>query len=177
MCVNIQHDSLVACICEGGAETAIMNMLLEHDLLIFNRQQLIGEEVLKRMSAKEFQEKYLKLEYDKKIIILRIIDSRNEKFPLSEIYRCQVEVIDVITAPEIEMLIIIKEDKYRKFCTSGIQKPSDYCKQVLNMNNVKSPKFIKEYFSNINELVESIREYCRVHKKRKNEHNLCDLLK
>lgn len=165
MGVNILEDSLVACICEGGAEKVIMNMLLDNDLLIFNRQQLIDEEVLKRISAKEFQKKYLHFAYDKKIIILRIIDSRSEKFPLSEIYRCQVEVINVITAPEIEMLIIINENKYRKFCTSGIQKPSDYCKQVLNMNNVKSPTFIKEYFSNINELVESIREYCRIHKK------------
>lgn len=177
MSVNILADSLVACICEGGAETEIMNMLLDNDLLIFNRQQLIDEEFLKRMSAKEFQKKYLHLEYDKKIIILRIIDSRSEKFPLSEIYRCQVEVINVITAPEIEMLIIINENKYNDFCNKRIQKPSDYCKQVLKMNNVKSPEFIKEYFGNIKDLIKSIREYCRVHKKRKNEHHLCDLLK
>ena len=177
MGVNILEDSFVACICEGGAETEIIEMLLDKDLLIFKKQQLIGEEFLKRISAKKFQKKYLHFAYDKKIIILRIIDSRNEKFTLNEVYRCQVEVIDVITAPEIEMLIIINEDKYRKFCTSGIQKPSDYCKQVLKINTVKSPTFIKEYFSNIDDLVKSIREYCRIHKKRKNEHNLCDLLK
>lgn len=176
MGVNILEDSLVACICEGGAETVIMNMLLDNDLLIFNRQQLIDEEVLKRMSAKEFQKKYLHFAYDKKIIILRIIDSRSEKFPLSEIYRCQVEVINVITAPEIEMLIIINENKYNDFCKKK-KKPSEYCKQVLKMNNVKSRIFIREYFSNIDNLVKSIREYCRVHKKRKNEYNLCDLLK
>ena len=176
MGVNILEDSLVACICEGGAETVIMNILLDNDLLIFNRQQLIDEEVLKRMSAKEFQKKYLHFAYDKKIIILRIIDSRSEKFPLSEIYRCQVEVINVITAPEIEMLIIINENKYNDFCKKK-KKPSEYCKQVLKMNNVKSRIFIREYFSNIDDLVKSIREYCRVHKKRKNEYNLCDLLK
>lgn len=176
MGVNILEDSLVACICEGGAETVIMNMLLDNDLLIFNRQQLIDEEVLKRMSAKEFQKNYLHFAYDKKIIILRIIDSRSEKFPLSEIYRCQVEVINVITAPEIEMLIIINENKYNDFCKKK-KKPSEYCKQVLKMNNVKSRIFIREYFSNIDDLVKSIREYCRVHKKRKNEYNLCDLLK
>ena len=176
MGVNILEDSLVACICEGGAEMVIMNILLDNDLLIFNRQQLIDEEVLKRMSAKEFQKKYLHFAYDKKIIILRIIDSRSEKFPLSEIYRCQVEVINVITAPEIEMLIIINENKYNDFCKKK-KKPSEYCKQVLKMNNVKSRIFIREYFSNIDDLVKSIREYCRVHKKRKNEYNLCDLLK
>lgn len=176
MGVNILEDSLVACICEGGAETVIMNMLLDNDLLIFNRQQLIGEEFLKRISAKEFQKKYLHFAYDKKIIILRIIDSRNEKFTLNEVYRCQVEVIDVITAPEIEMLIIINENKYNDFCKKK-KKPSEYCKQVLKMNNVKSRIFIREYFSNIDNLVKSIREYCRVHKKRKNEYNLCDLLK
>lgn len=40
MAVNIPESSLIACICEGGAETAIMDILLNNDLLVFKREQL-----------------------------------------------------------------------------------------------------------------------------------------
>ncbi len=42
MKVNISSSSLIACICEGGAETAIMDILLDNDLLIFKREQRSG---------------------------------------------------------------------------------------------------------------------------------------
>ena len=45
MKLSIPASSLIACICEGGAETEIMNILLDNDLLIFNREQLIEESV------------------------------------------------------------------------------------------------------------------------------------
>ena len=34
-----------ACICEGSAENAIMDILLDYNLLIFNREEMIEEEV------------------------------------------------------------------------------------------------------------------------------------
>lgn len=45
MTVNIPSSSLIACICEGGAETAIMDILLDNDLWIFNREQMIEDGV------------------------------------------------------------------------------------------------------------------------------------
>ena len=177
MIIDKLKTSLIACICEGGAETAIMDILIDNDLLIFNREQLIDECVLKRTSVKAFEERYLRREYDQRILILRIIDSRREEFNLSKAYRCQFDVINVITAPEIEMLIIASKGKYDDFCSSGIKKPSQYCKSVLQINNVKSPKFIKKYFDDTNSLVESIKEYNRVHKRKNNETTLFDLLK
>lgn len=104
MGVIIPDSSLIACICEGGAETAIMDILLDNNLLIFKREQLITENVIPRTFARDFEKRYLRVEYGKKIIILRIIDSRSEEFRLSRAYKCQVEVIDVIKAPEIESL-------------------------------------------------------------------------
>ena len=177
MTVNIPSSSLIACICEGGAETAIMDILLDNDLLIFNRGQLIDESVLPRTSVKEFERRYLRMAYDQKVLILRVIDSREEAFNLSKAYRCQVAVINVITAPEIEMLIIASKKKYDEYCRSGIKKPSDYCKIVLGLKNVKSPVFIKKYFKNPDFLINSIHEYHRVHKQKKNEASLFDLIK
>ena len=177
MKVDILNTSLIACICEGGAETVIMNILLDNDLLIFNREQLIDENVLPRTSVKEFEKRYLRREFDQKILILRIIDSRGEEFNLSKAYRCQVDVINVITAPEIEMLVIVSKDRYKDFCKSGIKKPSDYCKSILKIKNIKSPVFLEKYFADPNFLVKGIKEYNRIHKQKSNEASLYDLLK
>lgn len=177
MTVNIPSSNLIACICEGGAETAIMDILLDNDLLIFNREQMIDESVLPRTSVKEFERRYLRMAYDQKILILRVIDSRREEFNLSKAYRCQVDVINVITAPEIEILIIASMKKYDEYCRSGTKKPSDYCKNILGIKNVKSPAFIKDYFSDSSFLVDSIKEYHRVHKQKNTEASLYDLIK
>ena len=177
MSITIPSSSLIACICEGGAETAIMNILLDNDLLIFGREQLIDEGVLPRTSVSEFERRYLRMEYDLKILILRIIDSRRESFKLSNAYCCQVDVINVITAPEIEMLIIASQSKYDDYCRSGFKKPSDYCKCTMKIRNVKKPSFIREYFSDPELLIASIKEYNRLHKQKSNEASLYDLIK
>ncbi len=174
---TISITGLIACMCEGGAETAIMDILLDNDLLIFNREQLIGEEVIPRMPGKVFQNQYLRMEYDQKITILRVIDSRNENFKLSTAYQCQVDVIDVITAPEIEMLIIVSMGKYKDYCKSGIKKPSEYCIRELKIKNVKDQDFVSNYFADPYFLVQSIKDYNRVHKQKPGEASLYDLLK
>ena len=58
-----------------------------------------------------------------------------------------------------------------------MKKPSEYCKSVLKIKNVKSPIFIKKHFKDANFLIESIKEYNRVHKQKNNEAVLFDLLK
>ena len=133
MTVTIPSSSLIACICEGGAESVIINILLDKNLLIFGRDQLINACIIPRISAAKFEERYLRVEYDKNILILRVIDSRSEKFTLSRAYKCQVDIINVITAPEIEMLIIVSQDKYDDFCRSEVKKPSDYCRYCQRM--------------------------------------------
>lgn len=50
----------IACICEGGAERAILDLLLDSDKLIFQRKDLIEEDVLRCRSGKEFESRYLK---------------------------------------------------------------------------------------------------------------------
>lgn len=176
MTVNIPSSNLIACICEGGTETAIMDILLDNDLLTFNREQMIDESVLPRTSVKEFERRYLRMAYDQKILILRVIDSRREEFNLSKAYRCQVDMINVITAPEIEMLIIFNEDKYKEFKKSG-KKPSSFCKEDLKMSEVKSYDFVKNYFSDSMVLVDAIKKYHEMSKVPKGEYTLMDLLR
>ena len=87
-----------------------------------------------------------------------------------------VDVINVITAPEIEMLIIHSEGKYDAFKRSG-KKPSDFCKTDLRMHDVKSYDFVKDYFSNQQVLINAIKEYRRTANVPKGEYSLSDLLK
>lgn len=165
-----------ACICEGGAERAIMDILLENDLLIFSKNELINDEIIFCRSAREFENRYLRHEYDNKISVIRILDSKNEKFKLSKAYIDKIDVINVITAPEIEMLIIHSENMYKEYCKSN-QKPSDFCKQRLHkLRYDKKYDTVRSYFSSPKKLVYAIKIY---HQKQKSndQYSLLDLLK
>ena len=165
-----------ACICEGSAELAIIDILLDNNLLIFRREELLEGMPLRCRDAKTFSERYLRKNFTEKISIIRILDSRREKFNLDKVYEDKVDVINVITAPEIEMLIIHSENKYEDFKKLR-KKPSEYCKQDLKMKDVKSYEFVKSYFRDPSKLVSAIKKYNASIKKVKEEYTLLDLLK
>lgn len=169
-------NGYIACICEGSAEQAIIELLLDNNMLIFTYEQLLEEEIIRNRSAKKFEERYLRKGFSAKITVLRILDSRKEKFKLSKAYEDKVDVINIITAPEIEMLIIFNEDKYKEFKKSKM-KPSDFCKIKLRFSSVKSYDFVKDYFSDIDKLLTSINEYKRISNIPKREDTLFNLLK
>ena len=150
----------IACICEGSAEAAIIDVLVDNNLLIFTREDMLEESVIRCRSAKTFEERFLRKGFKDQISVIRILDSRREEFRLSRAYEKKVDVINVITAPEIEMLIIHGEGAYERFKRSG-KKPSEFCKADLRMHNVKSYDFVKDYFSNPQTLVNAIKEYRR----------------
>lgn len=165
-----------ACICEGSAESAIIDVLVDNDLLIFTREEMLDESVIRCRSAKKFEERYLRKGFSSQISVLRILDSRREEFRLSKAYAGKVDVINIITAPEIEMLIIHSEGMYEKFKRSG-KKPSDFCKEDLRMRDVKSYDFVRVYFSDPDKLVAAIREYRRVANIPNGEKTLMDIIK
>ena len=171
-------NGYIACICEGSAERAIMELLLDDNKLKFTSEELLEGEIIRHRSAKEFENRYLRKGFSKQITVLRILDSRNENFKLSKAYKDKVAVIDVITAPEIEMLIICSENKYSEFHKyKSNMKPSEFCKTKLNFSRVKDYEFVKDYFSDTEILLKSIHEYRRVSKIIKGEYTLFDLLK
>ncbi|WP_243416535.1 hypothetical protein [Mordavella massiliensis] len=73
-----------ACICEGAAKNAIIDILLDHNLLIFTREEMLEEEVIRCRDGKHFEEKYLRKGFLDKISVIRILDSRRENFKLSK---------------------------------------------------------------------------------------------
>ena len=60
----------------------------------------------------------------------KILDSRREEFRLSKAYEQKIDVVNVITAPEIEMLIIHAEGAYDQFKRSG-KKQANFVKQIF----------------------------------------------
>lgn len=172
----MELSKYVACICEGAAEQAIMELLLNDNRLIFTYDDMLEGEVLRCRSAKSFEEQHLRKGFTEKITVLRILDSRRENFNLSKAYASKIKVINIITAPEIEMLVIFHERKYAEFKRSG-KKPSLYCKENLKLSNVKSKTFIEGYFFDVDALVAAITEYKRVSNVQRNELTLADLLK
>lgn len=88
----------------------------------------------------------------------------------------KANVINIITAPEIEMLIILNENRYNEFKKSA-KKPSVFCKQELKMSSVKSYDFVRNYFKDTSTLERAIKRYSEVSKNRKGEYTLLDLLK
>ena len=77
-----QLGSYVACIAEGAAETVIMDILLDHHLLVFERDRLIDEQVLSCRSANVFERRYLRKGFNGQVTVFRILDSRRENFRL-----------------------------------------------------------------------------------------------
>lgn len=153
-----------AIICEGSAEEAIIEILLENQcLFIENDEYLIDNGPIRTRSARKFCDTYMGKDYGSKIDLFRIIDSKNEKFNYGsaryrKIFEEKIEVINVITPPEIELLIIVSEEKYEDYNRSGSHKPSDYCKQKLKLSDVKSYDFVKEYFSDVSKLLDAIKK-------------------
>ena len=178
----MELDRYIACMYEGEAERAILDILLDNDKLIFSREDLLEEEPIRRCKPKDFERTYLRKSFEGKISLLRVIDSRSEQFNLSNAYKHKVNLITIITAPEIEMLIILAENKKKEFDKfenrrKRENKPSTFCKEILNYLNVKSYSFVKEYFSDCDKLLGAIKEYKRVMKIKKNEYSLYDLIK
>lgn len=170
----MRKPDLIACLCEGSMEQAIMEILLDNNRLIFEREQLLEEEILRCRSAKNFERDYLNKTTNEMITVYRILDSTNENFKLSGPYLKRVTVVNIITAPEIEMLVIHAEGKYDDYSRKRM-KPSDYVKQHLKLGKIKSYEFAKRYFADDELLVEAIHQYKQ--KSANKSGTLADLLK
>ena len=119
-----------ACICEGAAENAVMDILLDADLLVFSREEMLEEAVIRCREGNKFEQKYLRKGFADKISVIRILDSRREKFKIGKAYEHKIDVINVITAPEIEMLIIFAENQYKNL-KSPEKKQVIFVKKIL----------------------------------------------
>jgi|LSQX01.1.fsa_nt_gb hypothetical protein len=158
-------SDLVACICEGSAEKAIIEILLDNNMLIFTYDDVIDKTMPilsgRYRCATTFESELLTKDYGgKSIAVYYIHDKATENFKISRKYRKLIRYTSCVTRPEVEMLYIISIGEYgeykRKY--SNI-KPSSYVKNILKKSNVKDYLFVKKHFSNLALLLESLIYY------------------
>ena len=155
-------DEYIICSCEGAAEEAIIELLLEHNSLIFSHNNLVKKAVTRKRSARDIQSSFLNQEYEKTVNILRILDSPKDTFKLAPLYVDRFPVHNIYTRPEIEMLLIIAEGQVEKYLQKDKTryKPSSYCAEILFPGeHIKSRDFIQRYFTDIDKLHNAIRLY------------------
>lgn len=172
--------------CEGSNEKKIVDMLLEHGCFKFTEDDLLG---LTPFHARQINSNgQVKAElniYPDDVKILRIGDKQSDKLAIPAEYKGKiVEVEKYCTKPELEILLIIAYGMISEYdkVKSEIS-PKKFCKKWIKYNKKSydnSSKFYEECFGdNINLLVDSIKEYQRIHGKShaKDEHCLAELLK
>lgn len=158
----LKRADLVAVICEGSAEKAIMNILIENKLLVF--KEILEDEVITTRNSKNFAMRHLEKDFEgENIIVLRVIDSLTENFILPKAHD-DIEVVSAITAPEIEMLILINEglDEIYHRKKKSKEKPSSFLKSQpkFKKHKVKSYEYVYKYFSHdIDSLVKVLKRY------------------
>ncbi|EOY5022160.1 hypothetical protein ACP3DM_001098 [Enterococcus faecium] len=186
--MNNLGESIVAIICEGNSEKYYINILLENDLLIINKEDILTEAVLpvKYKKANIFQEHFLTMTHEKPISIFLIQDSDVEMKAIKEPYRSKVcGTYFFITSPEIEMLMVHHFNMYDDFIkVKSKKKPCEFLagKLKVTTSKLKSKQFIEATFCNPQNLVEAIKKYSekspyKNRKNKKNRYQLIDLIK
>lgn len=173
----------VICSCEGAAEEAIMDLLIDNGLLCFCREDLISGVCTRIRTGEHLARQFLGTEMEREIAILRILDREKEQIKLPKAYKMRgdVSIFDIVTKPEIEILHIIDANLYDDFKAprnKGV-KASAYCKGHLEMrNNVRDPKskrfIVQRYADNPARLIEAIRRHRQIVQQK--AYSLFDLL-
>lgn len=174
------NEQNIVLLCEGKSENAILDLLLDNDLLVFTRDQLFTEEVIKGMrDFRKFQNEYLEgISVNEKLKIFRVQDDKPKSLTGHEVtplphFRHLIESVEfIITRPEIEMLMIIYndlEEKYNRYIPKArgntTAKPSTFLKEYSKeFKRCKDYHFVYSHFDDIPKLLESIRKYHDSHK-------------
>lgn len=105
---------------EGSAEKAICDILINNNLLHFNKDQMLYNTGIKGLDYKSIKYKLnfsMRKDGIEKIRVYRIKDKKDCCFKIDPVHKdllCGPK--DVITKPEIEILYILSENRYDDFC-------------------------------------------------------------
>ena len=156
--------------CEGQSEVALIESLIEkgHSLKvenIFMDKPIVARQIQKYIPTINL------LPIDCKINILRVGDTQKEELSLSglELREEYITVQKYCTKPELEIIVIIKENLFDKYCKNSNKiRPKQFVKR-----NIKEFD-INDYFKK-NDMYYSLKEYKSLKQHKKNEEYLIDL--
>lgn len=171
--------------CEGPNERQIIDILLDNNLLIFGRDDLLGlvPYHARQINASGQIRATLNMYTGNDVIILRIGDKQNEELRIPVVYKHKIQnVRKVCTKPELEVLLIIAEGMWREYHkVKSKMSAKEFAKAHIRLGTQRynnSTVFYREYFGNyVDKLVYCIKEYRRLHKThRADEDYLADFL-
>lgn len=146
--------------CEGGHEDVVVRMLRDAGYLRCPVERIT--DIARERKAEDIQEKYLGYSYKPGLAIVRVVDTKTGAFELGKLYKDRFPVYTIRTSPEIEMLVIINEDRYDDFQREkSNMDPSIFCKVHLSLPDIKRPAFLQRYW-NAESLRQAILEYKRL---------------
>lgn len=171
--------------CEGPNELAIINLLLDAELLNFSRDDLLGLSAYfaRQIDKSTVVQTQLRL-YNGDLEIIRIGDKITDKLRIPK--DCEKRISSVMkycTKPELEMLLIISEDLFDEFNkVKSSTKPKDFAKTHIRCGNKRynnsTQFYIDFYYGYEMSLVDAIKGYAQKNKSHKgDEHYLAELLK
>lgn len=166
MIEKIEHSRHVACICEGPSEVCVVDMLLNRGALAFGRSQLLTGKPLGSLyfrSQTRFTGQFLGMDYgDDGLVLLVVQDRKNASYEIRPPYSEKISCARyVVTAPEIEMLMVHSCNLYDKYKKQK-EKPSVFMAQQLKVktSKLKSRGFVEDFYRTY-DLIEAIREHKR----------------
>lgn len=171
--------------CEGPNEKKVMDILLEHNKLIVTADDLIGREVYHARQIKTSPVVKTQLSmYVGEVEIWRVGDKQSDTLFIPTEMKKQIKKITkYCTLPELEVLLIISESKYKEYEKTKAQKhPKQFAKENISFHKQMyngMTKFYEEYYGNdVEKLVKSIQEYKkRNHSHSEDQHYLLEILR
>src|SRR5574344_1876224 len=141
--------------CEGPNEKAIVDMLIDSNKLIVNRNDLLNREVFFARQIDSSPNIKIALEtYNKKVVLWRIGDKLSEKIRKINKYQKYIETDKIkkfCTKPELEILLIINFKLIKEYNKEKSKTmPKEYSKKNIKLNGKKynnSTNQLKEYYS------------------------------
>ncbi len=172
-------------ICEGPNEKKIIELLLEHNKLKINMDDLVGRQVYHARQIKSSPVVKTQLcIYGGEVEVWRIGDKQSDKLIIPNEFKFQIKTVKkYCTLPELEILLILSEKKLNEYeKTKSKIHPKQFAKANITFNQKKykgESKFYEDYYGDdIQKLIDVIRKY----KQRNHSHSveqlyLVDILK
>lgn len=171
--------------CEGTNEKKIIDMLLKNKKLVVSEDDLLGRNIYHARQIKKSPMVMGQLRiYGGDVEIWRIGDKQTDKLEIPLEFKAQIKkVTKFCTLPELEILLILSEQKFKEYEKVKSQKrPKDFARENIAYHKCKykgDTKFYEAYYgSDINKLIKAIREYKqRNHAHKNDEHYLVEIVK
>lgn len=167
--IDLSEYAYIYVVCEGTNEEEVINWILENDSFVIDSCKVDMDYARARTknSSEHMVHEITQYDYDGKVAVLYVHDSEKEKWHgllnkkcYQELLDGHIEVIDIISAPEIEVIYIYSnEELLKKWIKGSKEKPSIFCKQYLKCNNIKNKGKFIELFSSFDSFVSACKKY------------------